>query len=250
MRVIITGAAGRIGSQMVNELIGSNELCLIDRCQVPDRTSNLIDLARSPERYRWRDTFWSTPGRWAALFEGASVVLHLAGEPSHGATWQRVLYDNIQATWNVISAWACHRIARVVYASSNWAVKALERELAPACYAPGGPKIGSDAPPRPITPYSISKAIGEQIGRMFVDEGRLASFVAVRIGHYRSQPPRNDAERRLWIGAQDIRRLLRRCVEADIEGFHVVYGTSAQPTSPFDLSHTRRLLSWEPQQLP
>jgi len=56
--------------------------------------------------------------------------------------------------------------------------------------------------------------------------------------------------RRLWIGTQDLRSLLGCCVEAKFDGFHVVYGTSAQPTAPYDLSYTCRLLSWEPRQSP
>lgn len=184
------------------------------------------------------------------MFEGVNVVLHLAAEPNPKAVWQKVLDDNIQATWNVATAAARYGARRVVFASSIHTVKALLRELAPACNAPGRANIGSDTPPRLLTPYGISKATGEQIGRMFVDERRLASFVAVRIGHYQPYSPRDDELRRLWIGTDDLRSLLRRCIEAHIEGFHVVYGTSAQPNSPFDLSYTRRLLSWDPQQLP
>ena len=137
---------------------------------------------------------------------------------------------------------------RIVFASSTWAVKALERALAPACYAPDGPKIGSDAAPRPLAPYGLSKALGEQIGQALVDEGRLESFLAVRIGHHEATSPRDEELRRLWVGTHDLRRMLRRCVEARISGFHVVYGISAQPTNPYDLSYTRALLGWSPEQ--
>jgi hypothetical protein len=90
---------------------------------------------------------------------------------------------------------------------------------------------------------------------MFVDEKKLQSFVAVRIGFYdptlaSEDVNNNDEVRTRWIGTGDIRRLIRRCVEAEFGGFHVVYGVSAQPTVPYDLSHTRRLLSWEPRELP
>jgi hypothetical protein len=68
----------------------------------------------------------------------------------------------------------------------------------------------------------------------------------VRIGHYGSDLPEN---RIRWIGTEDLRSLFRRCIEADIKGFHVVYGVSAQTTA-YDLSYTRQLLSWSPCQLP
>ncbi len=247
MRVVITGAAGQIGREIVDELSNSHDLRLIDRSPVPGRVSRVADLAcLQPER-RWLRPFGSSSGQWTDLFEGIDALLHLAAEPDPTAVWERVYRENIQATWNVIDAAARFGIRRVVYAISTWSVKALEREVAPACYSPDGPKIGSDAAPRPLTPYGASKAAGELGGRMFVDEANLASFVAVRIGHYQPDCPRDERLRRLWIGAHDLRRLLRRCVEASIEGFHVVYGISGQRSSPFDLSHTRSLLSWDPQ---
>jgi hypothetical protein len=111
----------------------------------------------------------------------------------------------------------------VVFASSNWAVKGTEHELAPACYLPDGPKIGSDAPPRPITAYGVAKAFGEISGRMAVDRSQLETFVAVRIGSFLPFPP-EDERRTRWIGVQDIRSLLRRCVRAELNEFHVFYG--------------------------
>jgi len=248
MRVIITGAAGQIGSQVVEELSPSHDLRLIDLRPVNGRESIVANLSRRPVTKGWRGWFQTGYSRWSNAFEGAEVVVHLAAEIRTSGLWEEVLSNNIQATWNIIEAAAKFRVSRVVFASSNWAVKALERELAPACYLPGGVKIGSDAPPRPITPYGISKAFGEIIGRNAVDEGRLASFVGVRIGSYLPAPPEDEERRRRWIGIQDIRSLLRHCVEAEFKGFHIVYGVSAQPIAPYDLSHTRQLLSWAPQQ--
>ena len=249
MRVLITGAAGQIGKEIVEELSSSHDLCLLDRRPVPGRSSIIADLAQAGTASGWKRWFKSKASRWSDSFAGVDIVLHLAAYIRNDAPWPRVLPDNIQATWNVLEAAAQHKVRRVVFASSNWAVKALEWSLAPACYLPDGPKIGSQAPPNPIAPYGASKAFGELVGRMFVDERRLDSFIAVRIGSYHLHPPQAQEVRQRWIGADDLRSLLRRCIEVDCEGFHVVYGVSAQPSAPYDLSYTRRLLSWEPQQL-
>jgi uronate dehydrogenase len=182
------------------------------------------------------------------LFEGVDVVLHLAGDVRNSAPWEAVALNNIQATWNVIEAAAKYHVPRVVFASSNWAVKALEKKLAPECYLREGPKIDSNAHPSPIRPYGLSKAFGELAGQMFVDQSKLASFIAVRIGYYNTEIPQDTEPRTRWIGKRDIRSLLRRCVEAEFKGFHVVYGVSAQPNSPYDLSYAKRLLRWEPSQ--
>jgi uronate dehydrogenase len=124
----------------------------------------------------------------------------------------------------------------------------METQLAPDCYRSDGPKIDSETAPSPLTPYGLSKSFGEIAGRMFVEEQKLKSFIAVRIGHYARNPSKDEMDRVRWIGVEDIRSLFRRCVETEIEGFHVVYGVSAQTTAPYDLSHTRKLLAWEPRE--
>jgi nucleoside-diphosphate-sugar epimerase len=238
VRVIITGAAGRIGTQAVEELSRTHELCLIDRTPVATSKNSIVaDLADD-----------RAGGIWMESFKGADVVIHLAADIRPDAAWNSVVHNNVQATWNVTEAAANHGVSRVIFASSNWAVKALENKLAPACYLPDGPKIGSDAPPWPKTAYGLSKAFGELTGRMFVDEGRLDSFIAVRIGNYNPTPPKDEHLRTRWIGVDDMQSLLRRCVEAPFKGFHVVYGVSAQSEVPYDLSYTRSLLFWEPKQ--
>jgi nucleoside-diphosphate-sugar epimerase len=246
---MITGAAGRIGAQLIQELSGSHDLRLLDRVPMPGADVIAADLSRRHSWMSWGP--WSRWGsaRWMQAFQGIEVVIHLAAESKPQAAWPRVLRDNVRATWNVLEAALDHGVRRIVYASSHWVVRAFEREWAPACYTPGGPKIGSDTPPRPLTPYGVSKAFGELAGRMLVDDGRLSSYVAVRIGSYHAAPPKDEALRRRWIGSRDLRTLFRRCLEADFERYHVVYGVSAQP-SAYDLSHTRELLSWEPQQVP
>jgi nucleoside-diphosphate-sugar epimerase len=250
MRVVITGAAGEIGSQVTEELSGKHELCLIDRRPVAGRMSMIADLSKSYSWTRWRRRLrMSEYPRWVQAFKGADVILHLAVDQRPTRQDRQLLFDNVAMTLNVIEAAAHHRVSRVVFASSNWAVKRTEHELAPACYLPDGPKIGSDAPPRPITAYGVAKTLGEISGRMAVDTSQLDAFVAVRIGSFLAVPP-EDERRTRWIGVEDMRSLLRRCVEAEVCGFHVVYGVSAQPNSPYDLSHTRNLLCWQPKLQP
>jgi uronate dehydrogenase len=250
MRVVITGAAGNIGSQIVEELSRMHDLCLLDCRPMPRRKSVLADLAQEERTVALKRWFSRKSSPWRDSFQSADVVVHLAANRQSLAPWELVLPDNIQGTWNVIDTATKYRVPRVVFASSNWAVKFLEQRLAPACYLPDGPKIGSDAPPCPVNAYGLSKAFGELTGRMFVDEGRLDAFVAVRIGNYNPKPADDKTVRARWIGVEDIRSLFRRCVEADLKGFHVVYGVSAQTTAPYDLSYTCQLLSWSPQQLP
>jgi len=250
MRIVITGAAGSIGRELIEEFYGKHELRLIDRRVTTKGTSVVVNLASNRLTSYWKPWAKSRKPSWMKMFKGADVVIHLAAYLRHDLNWPQVLHDNIQVTWNVLEAAVEHRVSRVVFASSNWATKATEIGLAPACYEPQGLKIGSDEVPHPRTLYGISKAFGEIAGRTLVEEGHIGSFVAVRIGSYQPVSPKNPETRRRWIGSKDIRSLFRRCVEAEFDGFHVVYGVSAQGTAPYDLSHTSRLLSWKPEQLP
>ncbi len=248
MRIVITGAAGRIGREIVEDLSRSYNLCLIDRYPVPGYQSIITDLSQYQGKAKFYSSQEIASKLWAGAFDKAEIVIHLAEDPRAHASWVRVFNNNMVATWNVFQACAQYRVRRVVYASSNWVVKGLEQELAPACYEPEGPKIGSGANPRPVNPYGIGKAFGERIGRILVDDSRISSFVAIRIGSFTPNPPDDVDYRRHAIGGLDLRNLFRRCVEAEFEGSHIIYGVSAQKISPFDISYTTSLLCWEPKE--
>jgi uronate dehydrogenase len=240
-RIVITGAAGNIGSKIAEALRGSYELILLDLRRGPHAAIRRADLSRYPLRPDLRG--------WPRLFEGSSAIVHCGGDPRPTADRRVVLRDNIEATWNVLEAAASQRVPRVVYASSNRVVKRLQVDLGPDRFQPSGPKIPAESFPRPLSAYGFSKAAAELLGRMFVDQQRLQTFVSVRIGNCTidGKPnPTDAAARSHWISDRDMVRLLRRCVEAPLSGYHVVYGVSAQPESPFDLSSTCRLLEWEP----
>ena len=243
MRIVITGAAGNIGTVLIEELEQSHELVLIDRRKLAIRHSIVADLS-IPSSDKQPDG-----SNWDRALENSDAVIHLTCDPE-SIVWEKMLRDNMQTTWNVLDAAANHNVPRVVFASSNWAVKAVEEHLAPSCYLPDGPKIDSDAPPYSVSSYGLTKAFGELTGRMFVEQQKLRSFVAIRIGYFNAVPLDDPIVRARWIGIDDMRSLVRRCVETEFHGFHVVYGVSAQNTAPYDLSHTRALLDWQPKQIP
>src|SRR5262249_17260511 len=104
------------------------------------------------------------------------------------------------------------------------------------------------APQCPVNAYGLSKAFGELSRQMCVAAWQFRACGAVRIANYNRTPSGDELVRTRWLGTEDMRSLLRRCVETEFNGFHVVYGVSAQPSSPYDLSHTSQLLHWQPRQ--
>lgn len=242
MRVVITGASGNVGRIATRALEEDHDLVLLDRRVSEDRRVVGANLAITPGPLRplWRPA-------WDRHFQGADVVVHLAARLNSAGWglrgWRRIRAHNLDATWNVLRAAAKHRVPRVVYGSSTYAIRAEMLQ-----WRDGDPPLG-DVPPRPVTLYGLSKAFGETAGRMFVDELRLRAFLAVRIGYcpLEGVPPDDPWLRGIWIGRGDLGRLLRRCVETELEGFHAVYGVSG-PDAPVDLGGTRELLDWRPEE--
>ena len=236
MRIVVIGAAGMVGREVVEALDTSHELQLVDCQAVTGRQVSIADISVLPVD--------GEPGDWRELFTGADVVVHLGEDPRPHADWQRVLHNNIVGTWNVLWTAAEQGISRVVYASSHWAVHLLQLESNSSLA--DGSKIGTRVTPRPDTPYGAAKVAGETLGRMLVDTGKLQSFVAARIGWYDPKPPDTERYRQYGISGNDIRDLFRRCVEVDFTGSHIVYGISNVDDGPFDMSDSCSLLDWEP----
>ena len=194
MRIVVTGAAGGVGREVVEALDASHDLRLVDCQPIPDRQAILADISKLPAA--------SDPETWTDAFSDADVVVHLAEDPRPHADWQRVLHNNIVGTWNVLWTAAEQGVRRVIYASSHWAVHLLQPESGSAIVHEG--RIGTRVIPRPDTPYGAAKVAGETLGRMLVDIGELQTFVAVRIGHYHPEAPPPDD--RTLPGIRHIRR--------------------------------------------
>ena len=246
MRIVITGAAGRIGRQMTLELGNSHELVLLDRLRPKAGKWIRADLTkRGSGRRRGPDG----PISWERYLEGADAILHLAGNAGPRDSLPEVLKTNVEGTWNLLEAASRQGVPRVVFASSNWVVR---RELNDLHARNELPLRGVDRP-SPNTPYGLSKAAAELAGRMVVEDGRIACFVGVRIGRVESRPlakERSSMPDRLTLGTADLRQLLRLCLERPLRGFHLVYGVSPVPGAAFDLDSTRRLLDWSPVDIP
>src|SRR5262245_19047647 len=104
--VLITGAAGNLGDKLRRHLESRYPLRLIDRVAGSDPASHPADLA-----------IWDP--RWADLFQGVAVVVHLAADPTAQQVWPNLVGPNVDAVLNVFQAAVRAGVRRVVYASSN-----------------------------------------------------------------------------------------------------------------------------------
>ena len=159
MKVLVTGATGRLGSVVCKELlqrghdvVGTDQRFLAG-LGVPLKLADLRDsLAVYP------------------LLEGCEAVVHLGNIPnlSLGPSPQVVLGDNVSMNSNVFRAALDVGVRRIVFASSLQAMIRLDEGRAPdaPCTIPYFPLDG-DAPANPgHNFYGLSKEFGERTLRI------------------------------------------------------------------------------------
>jgi nucleoside-diphosphate-sugar epimerase len=229
--ILLTGAAGRIGRAFRKHAGDRYQLRLADR-----------DMRRLGDSHG-HDVFAldaADPAACQAACAGMDVVIHLAADPAPAADFYGSLLDNnIKATYNIFRAAKDQGCRRVIYASS---IRTLEG------YPQGAP-LAPDLPVRPIDMYGVSKCFGEATAHAFAIAERLSSIV-VRIGTFDPQwgerKPSAAGLSRI-ISARDISQLLVRCVETPDIPFAIVHGLSDNRIKRLDITSTRALLGYAPQ---
>jgi UDP-glucose 4-epimerase len=168
MRYLVTGGAGFIGSNTVDELVRrGNSVTVLDDLSAGSE-SNLSDVRDKIELIIGSITDRPTLDR---ATRGADYVLHLAARtsvPRSVLNPAETNHVNVDGTLEVLLAAREAGVRRVVFASSS----AIYGET------PTLPKR-EDMPPAPISPYGVSKLVGEHYGNLFP---RLygVEFVALR----------------------------------------------------------------------
>ena len=181
---MVTGAAGFIGSHLVDALLAAGHRVIgiddFDPWYDPAvKRANLTDAFDHPAFVLVDGDLAADVGsrsvdhhRLTDLLAGAAVVFHLAGRPgvqdSWGPGFASSVERNVFATQRVYEAALAAGVERVVYASSSSVYGAL---LA------SGPD-GSDRQPAPISPYGVAKLAGEQLGDVY--RARGLSVTALR----------------------------------------------------------------------
>jgi uronate dehydrogenase len=209
-RVLITGAAGRIGSVLREGLRGQ-----FDRLRLAD-LRELGPAADGEELVRL--DLADLDGVVEAM-DGMDGVVHLAAVPTEDA-FEPLLRNNVLATYNVFEAARLQGVRRVVFASTNHVTG----------FYPRSRRVGPDDPVRPDTLYGVTKVFGEALGRLYADKFDL-EVICLRIGAFSQRPPSARRERSLWLSHRDAVQLTIKALTAEAFEFLIVYGVSANPDS-------------------
>ncbi|MEU1056098.1 NAD-dependent epimerase/dehydratase family protein [Streptomyces sp. NPDC005876] len=158
--VLVTGAAGFIGSHLVTELRSSGRnVVALDRKPFPD------DLERQSPGLS--GTLRTIRGDLNSLplgdcLENTSTVFHLAALPGVRPSWTQFpeyLQCNVLATQRLLDACVQAGVARVVVASSS------------SVYGGADGSMSEDDLPRPLSPYGVTKLAAEKLALAFAARG-------------------------------------------------------------------------------
>lgn len=152
--VAVTGAAGFIGSHLVDYLLGEGCTVIgIDNLAV-GRISNLT-LAGMQPHFTFHEADVADARALEGLLEGVDTVFHLAALADIVPSIERpreYFRANVDGTFNVVEAARAAGVGRFVYAASS------------SCYGlPDRFPTDESAPIRPQYPYALTKYLGESI---------------------------------------------------------------------------------------
>ena len=221
--ILMTGAAGRIGSLMRKELAGKYRMRLSDLKPVGElragETFMQADIANLEDALR--------------ITKGVDAVVHFGGQSGEN-TWEKILNANIVGFYNTLEAARRNGVKRFLVATSNHAVGFYRCDQT----------IDHRVYIKPDSRYGVSKVFNEALASLYADRYGMQMF-CMRIGNVNHAP----IDRRrlaIWISPRDMAQLVTIGIEQPDLSFEIVYGVSDNARSWYDNSNALRL-GYRPQ---
>jgi nucleoside-diphosphate-sugar epimerase len=163
MKVIVTGAAGFVGSHLCQRLVDQGDEvvgidCFTDYYSPRRKEANLVSLADHGSFTLQRVDLLSAP--LASLLEDVDVVYHLAGQPGVRGSWGQdfdpYVRRNVLATQRLLEAALEVSLWKFVYASSS------------SVYGNAATYPTSESlRPEPVSPYGVTKLAAEHLCELY-----------------------------------------------------------------------------------
>jgi UDP-glucose 4-epimerase len=178
MRYVVTGGAGFIGSNTVDELVRRGESVVVLDDLSAGKEENLAEVRNKISFIKGSINDLEAVRR---AMQEADYVLHLAARTSVPRSVKDPIETNkvnIEGTLNVLVAARDAKVKRVVIAASSSAYGET----------PTLPKVES-MQPQPISPYGVTKYVGELYAQVF---GRVYGLQNVSLRYFNVFGPRQD----------------------------------------------------------
>lgn len=220
--ILITGAAGDVGTHLRRELAGKFRI----------RASDLRPLKKIADESFMRADI-SKMADCLRITKGVDAIVHLGGYSVEGP-WEGILSANIIGCYNVFEAARRNGVKRILFPTSNHAVGFYRRDRT----------IDHQVTIKPDSRYGVSKAFGEALGSLYADKYGMQVF-CMRIGNVNPKPI---DKRRLsiWFSPRDLAQLVTIGIEHPDIRFEIVYGISGNKRAWYDNGNAYRL-GYRPQ---
>lgn len=227
-KILITGAAGKIGKSLRQELAGSYYFRCFDRQSTENTEDSIVADIQDFEAV-------------SKAMSGMDAVIHLAANPNPEQNWHEVYTGEIIGTYNVFEAARLSKIRQVVYASTAHILgfRELEKKR----------KVTPEDPISPDSLYAVGKVCGEALAQVFSDRYEM-SIVCLRIGYFTPDIKKswfNEMLRSGYISPRDLAQLVQKSLETENLGFQVFYGVSANTKRMWDIRNAEMLVGYQPQ---
>ncbi|MCM8823853.1 MAG: NAD(P)-dependent oxidoreductase [Candidatus Omnitrophica bacterium] len=230
----ITGASGNIGTTLREGLKTNYQL-------------RLYDIVNIEGEDNFTKVDFSEKEKIKGILDGVDILIHLAGDPRPDAPQKLTLKNNFMATSYVFEEALRVGVKKIIYASSNFYHEGVIKEV----LRKGLRKVITlDMPPTPQCLYAQSKVFGEYVGRHLSYLGM--KFIALRIGW--TVPEDNpvfydsDYMRAVFCSKRDLIQAFKKAIEENRgSNFIAAFVTSDNSDNVFDLSETKEILGFYPQ---
>jgi len=221
--ILITGAAGDVGTHLRRELAGKYAL----------RVSDLRSLKKINKEEQFVRADISKMSDALRITRGVDAVVHLGGYSVEGP-WEGILSANIVGCYNVFEAARRNGVKRILFPTSNHAMGFYRRDRT----------VDHRDYPRPDSRYGVSKVFGEALASLYADKYGMQMY-CMRIGNV-GPVPLDKRRLSIWFSPRDLAQLVTIGIEHPDIRFEIVYGVSGNKRSWYDNSNAARL-GYKPQ---
>ena len=221
--ILITGAAGDVGTHLRRELAGKYSL----------RVSDLRPVKKINKEEKFVRADISKFADAMRITKGVDAIVHLGGYSVEGP-WEGILSANIIGCYNVFEAARRNGVKRILFPTSNHATGFYGRNQT----------IDHRVYPKPDSRYGVSKVFGEALASLYADKYGMEMF-CMRIGNV-NPVPIDKRRLSLLFTPRDLAQLVTIGIERPRIRFEIVYGVSGNKRSWYDNSNAHRL-GYKPQ---